>query len=285
MEIRRGYQHFSEFKLSETTKEESDKGPVTLFSMIPLKDVKLRKVKKNPGKSHLGPYLGMMGLASAMSAIDAVKRKKAESFANYLEPSGSLSMSYLPDTNAYDPNFLDNPDLKTARNKTVITLPGFLGTIIQPSTASELKKEINQHFKDTHPGVDATITLTQIRNLKKSLGKIGLSNNLELSSIAFAYVYLEKLIIKNFVNRANRKLIGAICLLLAAKVNDPKETDYSKLLETVERELEVSRKDVYANEFSVYSALEFNLFLPLREVAPHLNRLANMKDNDFESEP
>ena len=36
---------------------------------------------------------------------------------------------------------------------------------------------------------------------------------------------------QNYVNKANRKLIGAVCLLLAVKVNDPKETKYSKLIE------------------------------------------------------
>ncbi|KAJ1339658.1 hypothetical protein BSLG_005691 [Batrachochytrium salamandrivorans] len=45
--------------------------------------------------------------------------------------------------------------------------------------------------------------------------------HLELSSVATAYVYFEKLIIRNFVNKSN-----PVCLLLAVKVNDPKDSNY-----------------------------------------------------------
>ncbi|KAJ3328256.1 hypothetical protein HDU91_004155 [Kappamyces sp. JEL0680] len=193
----------------------------------------------------------------------------AESYAMFLEPLGMLSASQ-PDVLPYDPYYLDHPDLKTGKNKTVITLPCFLGSIIQPITASEIKKEINQHFKEAHPDLDSTLTLSQIRSLKRIMCKAGMVNNLEASSIAFAYVYLEKLILKNFVSKSNKKLIASICLLLAVKVNDSKDTSYPDLVDTLERELEVPRKELFANEFSVYAALEFSLFLPLWEIMPHM---------------
>lgn len=124
----------------------------------------------------------------------------------------------IPELSTYDPYYLDHPDLRTGKNKTVITLPCFLGTILQPATASELKKELNQHFKEAHPGLDSTITLSHIRGLKASLCKIGVARDLEPSSVAFAHVYLEKLILKNVVNKINKKLIASCCLLLAVKV-------------------------------------------------------------------
>ena len=199
-----------------------------------------------------------------------------------------MEQTPTPELTTYDPYYLDHPDLRSGKNKTVITLPCFLGTIIQPSTAREIKKELNQHFKEAHPGLDSTITLSQIRSIKLSLCKIGVARDLEPSSVAFAHVYLEKLILKNFLNKINKKLIAACCLLLAIKVlffipidmkvNDSKDINYSLLVESMEKELEVPRKDIYASEFHVYTELEFGLFLPFWEVGPHLNRVESLMD-------
>jgi hypothetical protein len=76
-------------------------------------------------------------------------------------------------------------------------------------------------------------------------------------------------------------LIAAVCLLLASKINDPKELQYSKLLDVycfnqaIERVFELPRKDVYSHEFSVYSSLEFQLFLPLKDISAHMNRIVS----------
>ena len=45
------------------------------------------------------------------------------------------------------------------------------------------------------------------------------------------------------------------------------------LLEAIDREFDITPKEVYAQEFSVYSALEFTLFIPLWEIMPHLERI------------
>ncbi|KAL2913366.1 hypothetical protein HK105_207111 [Polyrhizophydium stewartii] len=246
--------------------------PFSLFSVVPYRDTRSR-IKKQRSKTRysVNPYLERMGLGVA---IEAVKRKKqtAESYAHLLEPAYTLVPKGI-ENSSYNPFFLDDPELKMGRHKTVITLPCFLGTIIQPSKPSEIKRELNEHFKETHPGIDATVTLSQIRSLKAKLLEIGLMQDLELSSIASAYVYFEKLVIRGVVNKANRRLMGAVCLLLAVKVNDPKDANYAKLLESVDRVLDISPKEVYSQEFSVYAALEFTLFLPLWEIRPHLDRI------------
>ena len=41
----------------------------------------------------------------------------------------------------------------------------------------------------------------------------------------------------------------------------------------MENILEVSHKDIWAFEFTVYVALEFTLFLPICEVMPHFERI------------
>lgn len=56
-------------------------------------------------------------------------------------------------------------------------------------------------------------------------------------------------------------------------MNDAKDINYSALVEAMEKEMEVPRKEVYGNEFSVYCELEFSLFLPIWEVKPHLARV------------
>lgn len=70
----------------------------------------------------------------------------------------------------YDPGKLDNPDLKYAvKSKKVIVLPGYVSTVFQYTRPQDLKKEINSYFRETHPHVDPSISLSKIRTLKQRL--------------------------------------------------------------------------------------------------------------------
>ncbi|KAI8805683.1 hypothetical protein BJ742DRAFT_400684 [Cladochytrium replicatum] len=236
------------------------KGSVmSVFSVIPFADA--RKPRRNRQRSRLGSeYFDRIGVN-----IDPLGRRRVESFAGLLEPTGSLSL--------YNPYFLDDPELRTGKHRTVITLPSFMGSVLHYSRPADMKKELNAHFREAHPNVDPSITLSQIRSLKLRLLEIGLSVDLELSSVASAYVYIEKLISKRVVTKANRRLVAATCLFLAAKVNDPKEISYSRLLDAIDKTFDIGRKDVYQNEIPVYTALQFELFLPPSQVNPHLERI------------
>ncbi|KAJ3142213.1 hypothetical protein HDU90_004486 [Geranomyces variabilis] len=243
--------------------------PMSVFSVIPHKDEKSRPRRR---RTRSFKYFGSdyFEKIKLNVDIDAIKRRKfAQSFGTLLEPALTLEPKSA-ENSLYHPFFLDDPELRTGKHRTVITLPCFVSSIIQHSKPSDIKKELNERFRETHPTVNPTLTLTQIRRLKERLQKIAEMQNLELSSVACSYVYFEKL---NMVSKESRRLVAAVCLLLAAKVNDPKELDYTKLLDSFEKVLDISRKDVLANEFLIYTALEFTLYIPLWEVMPHLERI------------
>ncbi|KAJ3128150.1 hypothetical protein HK098_005050 [Nowakowskiella sp. JEL0407] len=211
-----------------------------------------------------------------------VKRKKGQvvSFSFLLEPSGCLQATTIT---TYNPTELDDPELKTGRNRTVITLPSYMSSIIHYSKPNDLKRELNEHFREQFPGIGAGLTLSKIRMVKQRLIKICMDlggddggRAIELSSLACSFVFFEKLCLKGIVNKQNRKLIASVCLLLAVKVNDPKEYDYKVLLDAIDNEFDISSKNVLGNELFVYTSLEFQLFLPLVEVMPHLDRIVSI---------
>ncbi|OAD01057.1 cyclin, partial [Mucor lusitanicus CBS 277.49] len=138
---------------------------------------------------------------------------------------------------------------------------------------SELKREMNEQFRLNHPEIPAEITLSKIRAIKLHLLEIGKQVDLEVSSVAHAYVFFEKLVIKHVVTKKNRKLIAACCLFLATKVNEAKGTWFRPLLEAMDDELDVDAEEIHEHEFAVFADLEFNLYVPRREFMPHFERI------------
>jgi hypothetical protein len=149
--------------------------------------------------------------------------------------------------------------------------------------SSDAKVELNALFFKNHPEIDDTsIKLSHIRSVKTKLLDVALEMQIDLSTVALAYVYFEKLFMRKALVRANRKMVAGACLLLATKINDNKEVKLPALLNSLERWLQIPVSDVLKAEFWVFCSLEFNLVLREQEYQPHLDKLLsllNVADN------
>ncbi|CAO3633975.1 unnamed protein product [Mucor fragilis] len=133
---------------------------------------------------------------------DGHRHRKAQSYANFLNTTGSLlddeTVQENVDANSYDPFFLDDDSY----GKYGLD-PSSLGTLANNNynnnntmKPSELKREMNEQFRLNHPEIPAEITLSKIRAIKLHLLEIGKQVDLEVSSVAHAYVFFEKLVVK-----------------------------------------------------------------------------------------
>ena len=106
---------------------------------------------------------------------------------------------------------------------------------------------------------------------------------IEISTVALAIVYFEKLVLKGIVSKPNRKLVMSVCFVLAYKFNEPVENQgapLSGLLEDIERVQNLTPKQVLAAEFRIYAHLLFNLHVHKKEYMEHFHQLLHTMDTN-----
>ncbi|KAI7868065.1 hypothetical protein BDF14DRAFT_1881164 [Spinellus fusiger] len=190
---------------------------------------------------------------------DSSHRAVVETYGHFLTASGALKHAWTRGEwkqGDYDPLFLDNDTykLKTAQG--------------QYTRSSEMKRELNEQFRLVHPEICQEITLSKIRAIKTHLLEIGKEADLEVSSVAYAYAYFEKLVIKASADHS-----PACCLLLALKINEAKQPWEYHLLDVIEDQLGIDAEEVHQHEFAVFADLEFLLYIPKYEYMPHFERI------------
>lgn len=146
-----------------------------------------------------------------------------------------------------------------------------------------------------------SLTLSKIRSLKKEALDVCVKANLEVSTVALACIYFERLCLDCRVDKSNRRLTFATCLLLALKVNESnvkivheesKESKKGKwnfaktsirpniehdffenLFFFITHEWQLSLKELFHAEFGVFAALGFKLSASPSEISFHFKRL------------
>uniref|UniRef100_A0A1A8EF16 Cdk5 and Abl enzyme substrate 2a n=1 Tax=Nothobranchius kadleci TaxID=1051664 RepID=A0A1A8EF16_NOTKA len=178
---------------------------------------------------------------------------------------------YVEETD-YDPNLLSDPQWPCGRHKRVLIFASYVTTVIEYVKPSDLKKDMNETFREKFPHIK--LTLSKIRSLKREMRAVSEECSLQPVTIAMAFVYFEKLVLQGRLNKQNRKLVAAACVLLAAKISsDLRKPEVKQLIDKLEERFRINRRELIPLEFSVLVALEMGLYLPESKVMPHYRRL------------
>jgi len=171
------------------------------------------------------------------------------------------------------------------------------GSLDEPDRRRQRKNSSIQDFENIR--MPPSLTLSKIRNLKSQALQACIKARLEVSTVAIACVYFERLALDCRVDKSNRRLTFATCLLIAIKVNEanvkivheeesnkvskrgvlksiikPRQ-DYdffASLFTFFTHEWGLSLKQIFNAEWGIFSSLGFKLHAKPSEVSFHFRR-------------
>jgi hypothetical protein len=189
--------------------------------------------------------------------------RRKVSYAHFLNPFSEISSGKLIDFEDYPPCLRPGP----------------------------MKDLYNERFRERHTYFEPKLTLSKIVNLREDfIIHICKILDIEACTVALAWSYFERLIQKNLVTKANRKLYGGCCLLLAYKFNEETHLEESKMklqslmaaIYALDKNDVLTTKDLNTAEFTVYASLEFSLKMEILEFkASFLHILQRMETTPY----
>lgn len=189
------------------------------------------------------------------------------------------------------------------------------GSILRKRQSSVTSMESTAQSSTDGAGITApqlrippSLTLSKIRSIKQKALTASLKAKLELGTVALACVYFERLCLDCRVDKSNRRVSFAACLLLASKLNEPNDSlvalptktaagdnddksnpaklvkslirpnkrsqnMYASLLEFFTEEWTLAVKHLFDAEWGVFCALGFKLHVKPSQVSFHFKRI------------
>nr|CDJ84665.1 Cyclin domain containing protein [Haemonchus contortus] len=223
---------------------------------------------KSPSKEERKANEHQQGMATASDGSSSAKRATESIDEVTVEEDSDKPVADDSRRGEYDPSMLD--DILSA-SRTMVRSIGFVSVGKVFASPQAMKATLNETFAEMFPNVQ--LTYSKLRSIKRDMWIIAQECDVDEYTVAHAFIYYERIVIKGMISKYNRKLVAGVALLVAVKLNDYKKPDIVKVLECTEEKLRISRREMLSFELPLCSALQFDLFPPAHHVEPHLHKI------------